>query len=104
MGLRVDANALPNPLTLGDVAIGEPGASSLSLVRFRVRVGVRVRVRVRIGVRVRLTCVRSPPGTRALPEGPVVEGEERCTKPQHLKRAVLPSSAVNAPTTLCRSN
>ena len=98
MGLRVDANALPNPLTLGDVAIGEPGASSLSLVRFRVR------VRVRIGVRVRLTCVRSPPGTRALPEGPVVEGEEGCTKPQHLKLAVLPSSAVNAPTTLCRSN
>ena len=48
LGLRVDADAPPNPLTLGDVVIGEPGASSLSLVRLRVRVGVRVRVRVRI--------------------------------------------------------
>ena len=37
LGLRVDADAPPNPLTLGDVATGELGASSLFLVRFRVR-------------------------------------------------------------------
>ena len=49
LGLRVDADAPPNPLTLGDVATGEPGASSLFLVRFRV-IGLGLGLELGLGV------------------------------------------------------
>ena len=50
LGLRVDADAPPNPLTLGDVATGELGASSLFLVRFRVRVTLGLGLELGLGV------------------------------------------------------